>query len=278
MLYVVALPIGNLKDITLRALDVLKSVKYVVCEDTRSFKKLINHYQLGAKKLISFYKDVEKEKCEKIISILESGEDVALVSEAGTPGISDPGAYLIKQAYKKGIKITPVPGVSALTCALSVSGIFLTKGFVFLGFLPRKKAEQKELLEKIPEDFPVIIFEAPHRFARTLKNLLEILGNRKCFLARELTKMHEELLWSNLEDLSKREKFLGEITLIIMPETEKKSSEVEPLENKISEIKKEAEILNSQGLKKKEIAKILSKKYNLSPKFIYELILKKFAK
>ncbi|PMP93715.1 MAG: 16S rRNA (cytidine(1402)-2'-O)-methyltransferase, partial [Thermodesulfobacterium geofontis] len=204
-LYVVALPIGNLKDITFRALEVLKSVEYIVCEDTRSFKKLINHYQLGEKKLISFYKDVEKKKTEKLIEILEKGEDVALVSEAGTPGISDPGANLIKLAYERKIKVIPIPGVSALTCALSVSGINLNKGFIFLGFLPRKKAEQKEILENLPKDLPFIIFEAPHRISKTLKNLLEILGNRNCFLARELTKMHEELLWTTLKDLSQRE-------------------------------------------------------------------------
>jgi len=270
ILYVVALPIGNLKDITLRALEVLKSVKYVVCEDTRTFKKLVNHYQLGEKKLISLYKNVEKERSEKIINILESGENVALVSEAGTPGISDPGAYLINLSYEKGIKIVPIPGVSALTCALSVSGANLNRGFIFLGFLPRKKAEQKKVFENLPKDLPIIIFEAPHRFAKTLKNLLEILGNRRCFLARELTKMHEELLWSDLKELSERKEFLGEITLIIMPENEEFAQEIN-----LSKIKNEAESLKAQGLKRKEIAKILAKKYNLSAKFLYELISEK---
>lgn len=268
-LYVVALPIGNLKDITLRALEVLKSVKYVICEDTRSFKKLINHYKLGEKKLVSFYKDVEKEKTEKLIELLEKGEDIALVSEAGTPGISDPGSYLIKLCYKRGIKVIPIPGVSALTCALSVSGINLNKGFIFLGFLPRKKTEQKEILENLPKDLPIIIFEAPHRFSKTLKNLLEILGNRKCFLARELTKMHEELLWTTLKELSKKEDFLGEITLIVMPEEKKEEKHID-----LQKIKIEAENLKSEGLKIKDIAKSLAKKYNLSKKFLYDLLKK----
>ncbi|PMP66234.1 MAG: 16S rRNA (cytidine(1402)-2'-O)-methyltransferase [Thermodesulfobacterium geofontis] len=268
-LYVVALPIGNLKDITFRALEVLKSVEYIVCEDTRSFKKLINHYQLGEKKLISFYKDVEKKKTEKLIEILEKGEDVALVSEAGTPGISDPGANLIKLAYERKIKVIPIPGVSALTCALSVSGINLNKGFIFLGFLPRKKAEQKEILENLPKDLPFIIFEAPHRISKTLKNLLEILGNRNCFLARELTKMHEELLWTTLKDLSQREEFLGEITLIIMPEDKEFAEKVD-----LQKIKNEVEELKAKGLKVKEIAKSLAKKYNLSAKFLYDFIRK----
>ncbi|MBO8144573.1 MAG: 16S rRNA (cytidine(1402)-2'-O)-methyltransferase [Thermodesulfobacterium sp.] len=266
-LYVISLPIGNLKDITFRALEVLKSVEYVACEDTRSFKKLINHYQLGKKKLISLYKDVEKKKEKKLIEFLETGKDIALVSEAGTPGISDPGSSLIKLAYEREIKIVPIPGVSALTCALSVSGISLDKGFVFLGFLPRKKSEQKEVLEKLPKDLPIIIFEAPHRMSKTLKNLLEILGNRKCFLARELTKIHEELLWTDLKNLSEREEFLGEITLIIMPENQKKIQEID-----WQKIKKEAKKLKSQGLKNREIAKTLAKKYNLSAKILYNLM------
>jgi len=265
-LYIVSLPIGNLKDITLRALEILKSVKYIACEDTRSLKKLINYYQLGIKKLISLYKDIEKKKTEKILALIDKGLDVALVSEAGTPVISDPGAYLIRLAHERGIKVISVPGVSALTCALSVSGINLDKGFIFLGFLPRKKSEQKEILENLPKDLPIVIFEAPHRMSKTIKNLLEILGNRKCFLARELTKIHEELLWTDLKSLSEREKFLGEITLIIMPENQKKVQKVD-----WQIIKKEIKKLESQGLKSKEIAKILAKKYNLSAKILYNL-------
>ena len=266
-LYIVSLPIGNLKDITLRALEILKSVKYIACEDTRSLKKLINYYQLGTKKPISLYKDIEKKKTEKVLALIDKGLDVALVSETGTPVISDPGAYLIRLAHERGIKVIPVPGVSALTCALSVSGISLDKGFIFLGFLPRKKSEQKEILENLPKDLPIVIFEAPHRMSKTIENLLEILGNRKCFLARELTKIHEELLWTDLKSLSEREEFLGEITLIIMPENQEKVQKVD-----WQIIKKEIKKLESQGLKSKEIAKILAKKYNLSAKILYNFM------
>ena len=266
-LYIVSLPIGNLKDITLRALEILKSVKYIACEDTRSLKKLINYYQLGTKKPISLYKDIEKKKTEKVLALIDKGLDVALVSEAGTPVISDPGAYLIRLAHERGIKVIPVPGVSALTCALSVSGISLDKGFIFLGFLPRKKSEQKEILENLPKDLPIVIFEAPHRMSKTIKNLIEIFGNRKCFLARELTKIHEELLWTDLKSLSEREEFLGEITLIIMPENQKKVQKVD-----WQIIKREIKKLESQGLKSKEIAKILAKKYNLSAKILYNFM------
>jgi len=266
-LYIVSLPIGNLKDITLRALEILKSVKYIVCEDTRSLKKLINYYQLGTKKTISLYKGIEKKKAEKVLALIEKGLDVAFVSEAGTPGISDPGAYLIRLAHERGIKVISVPGASALTCALSVSGINLDKGFIFLGFLPRKKSEQKEILENLPKNLPIVIFEAPHRMSKTIKTLLEILGNRKCFLARELTKIHEELLWTDLKSLSEREKFLGEITFIIMPENQEKVQKVD-----WQIIKNEIKKLKSQGLKSKEIAKILAKKYNLSAKILYNLM------
>lgn len=273
-LFVVGLPIGNLKDITLRALEVLKRVRYVVCEDTRSFKKLINYYQLGEKNLISFYKNTEKKRIPKILELLKKGEEVALVSEAGTPLLSDPGALLVREVYQNRIKIVPVPGVSALTCALSVSGIFLEKGFLFLGFLPRKKSEKIKLLSKVSVDLPLVIFEAPHRFKKTLRELLEILGNRKCFLARELTKIYEELTWSDFKSLLEREEFLGEITLIIMPEKNSfsKTDFINIKNGELLEvIKKEFELLKSQGFRLKERIKLLAQKYGLSSKELYRL-------
>ncbi|WP_038057439.1 16S rRNA (cytidine(1402)-2'-O)-methyltransferase [Thermodesulfobacterium hydrogeniphilum] len=267
-LFVVALPIGNLRDITFRALDVLQTVEYIACEDTRTLKKLLSHYGCSSKKLISFYKDVEKEKSEKVLKLLEEGIDVALVSEAGSPIISDPGSYLVREAYKRSIKVIPIPGPSALTCALSASGIQLDKGFIFLGFLPRKKQEQKKILESLPKNLPIVIFEAPHRINKTLKNFLEIFGNRDCFFARELTKIHEELLWTDLQTLSKREEFLGEITLIIMPEKQE-----EPQKIDWKKLKEEVKNLKADGLKHKEIAKILAKKYNLSAKELYNYLI-----
>lgn len=272
ILYVVGLPIGNIKDITLRALEILKQVEIIVCEDTRSIKKLLTYYGCGSKKLISLYKGVEGERSVKVIDLLEEGKEVVLVSEAGSPLISDPGAILVKMAYDRGIKVVPIPGVSALTCALSVSGIDLSKGFIFLGFLPRKKSEQKEILEKLPSDFPLVIFESPHRMAKTIKNLLEILGNRKCFLARELTKIHEELLWTDLLTLSKRETFIGEITFVILPE----KKEERPFNNLPfkSDLEKRIRELRAKKLKPKEIAKLLAKEFRLSTKALYQMILK----
>jgi 16S rRNA (cytidine1402-2'-O)-methyltransferase len=269
-LFVVGLPIGNLKDITLRAIEVLKKVEYIVCEDTRTLKNLLNYYKCGSKKLISFYKDVERQKEKKILDLLKNGEDVVLVSEAGTPLISDPGARLVKKAYIEGIKVIPVPGVSALTCALSVSGIPLNQGFIFLGFLPRKFSEQKEIFENLPKNLPVVIFESPHRIKQTAENLLKILGNRECFLAREMTKFHEELIWTNLEKLSQRENIKGEITLIIMPceNTEQKKFSEE-------EILKKGEELLKKNIKLKEVAKILAKEYEISAKEIYDFLVKR---
>ena len=269
VLYVVGVPIGNLGDITLRALEILKNVEIIASEDTRSVKKLLTHYGCGPKKLISLYKDVEIERSHKVLKLLEEGKDVALTSEAGCPLISDPGAYLVREAHKRGIKVVPIPGVSALTCALSASGVDLSFGFLFLGFLPRKKAEQRKVLENLPKNLPIVIFESPHRISKTLKNLLESLGNRKCFLARELTKMHEELLWTDLKTLSERESFLGEITLIIMPEETIKKEGIS-----FETVQKEANKLREKGLKLKEIVKILSKKYNVSSKNLYSYLLK----
>ncbi|HCE80331.1 MAG TPA: 16S rRNA (cytidine(1402)-2'-O)-methyltransferase, partial [Thermodesulfobacterium commune] len=252
ILYVVGVPIGNLGDITLRALEILKNTEIIVSEDTRSIRKLLTHYGCGPKKLISLYKDVEVERTHKVLKLLEEGKEVVLTSEAGCPLISDPGAYLVREAHRRGIKIVPVPGVSALTCALSASGVDLSSGFIFLGFLPRKKTEQKKVLENLPENFPLIIFESPHRMEKTAKNLLEILGNRECFLARELTKFHEELTWTDLQTLANREKFLGEITLIILPQP--KTEEKPLVKKKLAGIKKRIKELKKEGLKPKEMA------------------------
>ncbi|NPA39099.1 MAG: 16S rRNA (cytidine(1402)-2'-O)-methyltransferase [Thermodesulfobacteria bacterium] len=270
-LFVIGLPIGNLKDITLRALQTLKKLKYVVCEDTRTAKKLINHYNLGGKVLISYYKDVEKRKTEEVIKLLLSGEDVGLVSEAGTPLVSDPGSYLVKKCYELGIKVVPIPGVSAITCALSVSGIDLKNGFVFLGFLPKKFKDLEEVFENIPLRLPVVVFIPPHDAPEIFKNLLKILGNRSCFLARELTKIHEELRWTNLEELTKIEEFRGEITLVISP-SETKDKKLVPSEE---ELKKEFELLCSEKIKPKEAIKLIAQRYGISTKWLYELLVKK---
>ncbi|MGC8872402.1 MAG: 16S rRNA (cytidine(1402)-2'-O)-methyltransferase [Caldimicrobium sp.] len=269
ILFIVALPIGNLKDITLRALEILKTVDFILTEDTRSFKKLERAYNLPKKELISFYREVEVEKEEKIIGLLKEGKKIALCSEAGTPLLSDPGARLVKRAHLEGIKVEPIPGASALTLALSASGIDLSKGFIFLSFLPRKEKEIKERLKRLPEDMPLVLFIPPHRFSKTIKVLLEILGDRRAFLAREMTKFHEELTFTCLSELARRENLKGEITLIIEGKEEKNLKS--PFFTK-KELESEIKELLRDGLKIKEISKTLSKRYGISSKEIYHYI------
>jgi 16S rRNA (cytidine1402-2'-O)-methyltransferase len=216
-LFVVATPIGNLEDITLRALRVLKEAEIIVCEDTRKTANLLRYYNIPKKPLLSYYKGVEKERLPRIIALLKEGKKVALCSEAGTPLISDPGALLVRRAHEEGIMIEPVPGPSALTAALQASGIDAGKGFIFLGFLPRKKKDFKEVLKYFQLELPVVVYISPHRFNKEVSALYEGLGERRCFLAREITKLHEELTYSSLSELKERENIKGEMTLIIFP-------------------------------------------------------------
>ncbi len=274
----VGLPIGNLKDITLRAIEVLRKVKYVVCEDTRSFKKLISHYELGSKRLFSFYRGVEGERVEKILEFIFKGEDVALVSEAGTPLVSDPGAVLVRLAHERGIQIIPVPGPSALSAAISVAGFSPRAGFLFLGFLPRKEKEAEELIKLAPPASGIVLFESPKRVQKTAKLLLRILGNRPCLLARELTKIHEEVSLTTLSELSERSELKGEVTLVIAPEESifqeaQKKREKLSLPELLKMLKQRGEELVSKGLSKKEAARLLAEELGLKTGEVYETLL-----
>ena len=272
-LFVIATPIGNIKDISLRALEVLKGLKYLLCEDTRTTRKLLNYYKLGSKELISFYKDVEKNKVEKVLNILKTGEDVGLVSEAGTPILSDPGATLVRKCHEEGIKVVPIPGASALTATISASGINASSGFVFLGFLPKKDSEKERILNTVSAPLPLIIFESPHRVKSTLSFFLKLWGDCECFIARELTKAYEELKWTNLTELLKRENFKGEITLVILPPAEKKSCSIEQ-KTALKRALEVAKCLTSQGLEIKEAVKRAAKAFDLSPKEVYSFYVK----
>jgi len=216
-LYVVATPIGNLEDITLRALRILKEVEIIACEDTRQTIKLLNAYGIK-KRLISYFHPRENQRLPEILTWLESGRDVALVSDAGTPGVSDPGFPLIREAIRRNIRIIPVPGPSALTAALSASGL-PTHRVIFAGFPPPKKGSLKNFLAKFIETEGTLVFFLP---MRKLKQFLEVagevLGPREAVLARELTKIHEEFIRGTLENLGQvvtgdRER--GEATLLI---------------------------------------------------------------
>jgi len=218
-LYVVATPIGNLEDITLRALRVLKEVDVIACEDTRQTQKLLNHYSISTK-TTSYHEHNEQEKAEELVAQMEAGASVALVTDAGMPGISDPGYRLITLAIARGISVVPLPGASAFLAALVASGL-PTDSFLFNGFLPAKRGERRSALEAIKSSGRTEVFyEAPHRIVETLEDVVELLGTgRNVVVAREVTKIHEEFLRGSagevLETLKARETVKGEITLLI---------------------------------------------------------------
>ena len=215
-LFVVGTPIGNLEDVTLRAISTLQSVDIILAEDTRNSKKLLDAHKIETK-MISYHEHSNDKEIKNIIDLLLEGKDLALISDAGTPTISDPGYGLIRDCIKHDIVIVPIPGVSAITAAMSVSGL-PSDSFTFFGFLPQKKGRLKkiELLKNIENT--VILFESPYRLEKTLSQLLEHLGNRSVVVGRELTKLYEEVIRGNLTDVIKyfsKSKVKGEIVIMI---------------------------------------------------------------
>ena len=199
-LYLVATPIGNLDDITYRALEILKSVDLIAAEDTRHTLGLLNHFEIN-KPLISYYKQTEKKRGPILINKLLEGKNIAIVSDAGTPGISDPGEEIVKEAIENGIDVIPIPGCVAFVNALICSGMS-TNEFSFIGFLSANNKEKKDKLKEYEFNTnTLIIYEAPHKLIGTLNCTLEVLGNRKIVLARELTKIHEEFIRDNVQNI-----------------------------------------------------------------------------
>ncbi|MFQ6038921.1 MAG: 16S rRNA (cytidine(1402)-2'-O)-methyltransferase [Candidatus Aminicenantales bacterium] len=228
-LFVVATPIGNLEDITLRALRVLREVSAIACEDTRQTRKLLAAYNIK-KRLISYFHPRERQKMPLILSLLHQGQDVALVTDAGTPGISDPGYPLIREALMQGIRVVPIPGPSAVTAALSASGL-PTHRFVFLSFPSPKREAGKKLLESVKGEPGTLIFFLPARRLKTTLNLVrEVLGDRSVVIAREITKIHEEFTRKKISEVLRtlEERALrGELTLLVQG-TAKKPSRPDP--------------------------------------------------
>jgi 16S rRNA (cytidine1402-2'-O)-methyltransferase len=216
-LYVVATPIGNLEDITLRAIRILGEVDGIAAEDTRHTRKLLSHLGIS-KPLLSYYKDKEVSRGEQILDRLRNGEDIALVSDAGTPAISDPGHIITRIAHDAGIRVVPIPGPSALTAALSVAGL-TTGAFLFLGFLPSRSAARRRFLKTIAHHpYSCIFYESPQRLPACLQDCYEILGERSIFWGRELTKVHEEMQISTLARLAAEtatRRIRGESVIII---------------------------------------------------------------
>jgi 16S rRNA (cytidine1402-2'-O)-methyltransferase len=264
-LYIVATPIGNLEDITLRALRVLKEVDVIAAEDTRHSLRLLNHYGIS-KQLVSYWGEKEKVKAEETISLLKEGKNVALISDAGTPGIADPGSVLIRRAWEEGIRVEPVPGPSAAIAALSVSG-FSTEEFIFCGFLPAKQSRRKKLLEELSREKRTLVFyEAPHRIVESFDDIAEIFSDRNTFLVREMTKLHEELMRGDAVGVRERLESAvtaGEYVIVVEGRRDEKNPAGE-------EALKEIESLMKKGFGRKEAVKRVAEEYGLSRKELYD--------
>jgi len=267
VLYVVATPIGNLEDITQRALRVLREVSLIACEDTRQTRKLLDHYGVSTP-TVSYHEHNEAERAEELVRKLEHGATVAQVSDAGMPGISDPGYRVIKLAIERGIAVVPIPGASALTAALAGSGL-PTDAFEFRGFLPAKSGQRRTALEALrAAPHTVVVYEAPHRIRETLENVVAVMGaERPVVIARELTKVHEEFIRGTAaevrQDLQDRE-LKGEITLLIG---------AGPVHHEVRKEKnmrqRLQEIMHEQKLDEKAALKVLAREQGLSKSEAY---------
>ena len=268
ILYIVATPIGNLEDITIRAINILKEVDLIAAEDTRHTLKLLNHLEIS-KPLISYHRHNEETKSDILLEKLKNGENIALVSDAGTPGICDPGEEIICKCIEEKIKIVPIPGACAIVNALICSGLD-TKKFLFLGFLSINKKIRKEELEKIENSQEtIIIYEAPHKLKETLKDLSNILENRKITIARELTKIHEEFVRGTAKELLETfQEVKGEMVLIIEKNQAKVKTNEEILANLTLE--EHYNYYEEKGFEKKEIIKKIAKDRNLPKNEIYQ--------
>lgn len=223
-LFVVATPIGNLEDITLRALRTLREVDLIAAEDTRRTAKLLSHHHIHCR-MVSLHAHNEHREAPRLIAKLLAGASVAIVTDAGTPGISDPGEHLVRLAHESGLKVTPIPGASAVVTALSVSGLPASQ-FVFMGFPPRSGQERRTWLERLAaEDRTVVVFESPHRIIKTVDDLRNLLVNKHIQIHREITKLNEELVLSPIIEASGFSKALGEFVLVVSPSSNSEHSE-----------------------------------------------------
>lgn len=270
-LYLVATPIGNLEDITLRALKVLEKVDVIAAEDTRHTLKLLNFYAI-TKPLISYHRHNEEVKSDVLIDKLKNGENIALVTDAGTPGISDPGEEIVKKAIENNIEIIPIPGACALINALICSG-FNTKEFIFYGFLPiNKKLRTKKLNEISKQNKTIILYEAPHKLLKTLNDILENIGDINCILAKEITKIHEEYIRGKISEfISRKEEIKGEYVILL----DLNDNEQEDCSKKEMPLEEQYEYYEKKGLEKKEIIKQIAKDRNTNKNEIYQKFLKK---
>ncbi|HXG65737.1 MAG TPA: 16S rRNA (cytidine(1402)-2'-O)-methyltransferase [Blastocatellia bacterium] len=270
-LYLVATPIGNLEDITLRALRVLKEVDLIACEDTRHTRKLLAHYNISTP-TVSYHEHNERERAAELVAKLEAGTNVAVVSDAGTPLVSDPGFRIVREAINRGIAVTPIPGPSALLAALAASGL-PTNEFLFGGFLPPRRAARLARLRALADAAATLVFyEAPHRIQEALADAREALGDRQCVLARELTKMHEEFLRGSLSEVYDRvsgRDMKGEMVLLIGPPLADNQRRPAPVS-----IAGEVEaLMQSRGLDRKDALKQVARSLGISKSEAYRRML-----
>lgn len=270
-LYLCSTPIGNLEDITLRALRVLKEVDLIAAEDTRHTRKLLSHYQIGTS-LTSYHEHNARQKGEHLLKLLQEGKNIAIVSDAGTPGISDPGSLLVGEALAAGVPITPIPGATALITALCVSGLS-TERFAFEGFLPRKDKEKKLLLESLQhEERTLVFYEAPHRLLQTLKSCAQIFPDRRLVAARELTKQYEEILRGTPKELLSHFQGVaprGEFTLLL------EGCKERPKENTSLVIKDPKELvrdLEEEGWEWREAIREAARLLGVSKREVYQAV------
>lgn len=274
-LYLCATPIGNLEDITFRVLRTLKEVDLIAAEDTRNSIKLLNHFDIHTP-MTSYHEYNKIEKAEVLIRKMQEGTNIALITDAGTPGISDPGEDLVRMCYEAGIEVTSLPGPAACITALTLSGL-PTRRFAFEAFLPSDKKERQAVLsELVDETRTIILYEAPHRLIKTLNELLEVLGNRKMTLCRELTKKHETAFASTIENILKyyeTQEPKGECVLVIEGRSRAELVAEERARFEEMTIEEHMDVYLSQGMDKKEAMKAVAKDRGVSKRDIYQALL-----
>ncbi len=275
-LYLVPVPIGNLGDITLRALELLKKAELIACEDTRKTAFLLKQYDIKAPKLLSFHKFNESQREEKLISWLKSGKDLIVVSDAGSPAISDPSESLVQEAIKQGILVFALPGASALIPSISVAG-FGTQQFQFIGFLPTQAKKRREKISELAGyGFPSVIYEAPHRMRKLLRELFQTMGDRRICLCREISKLYEEQIRGSLSELAESEELTLKGEFVVVLDAAHETNAI-PAPDKMS-LSRQISELRKAGKGTREIAEALAMQTDMSRKEAYSLVLEQSKK
>jgi 16S rRNA (cytidine1402-2'-O)-methyltransferase len=274
-LYLCATPIGNLEDITYRVLRTLKEVDLIAAEDTRNSIKLLNHFEIKTP-MTSYHEYNKIDKAYQLVDKLREGKNVALITDAGTPGISDPGEELVRICYEEGIEVTSLPGAAACITALTMSGL-PTRRFAFEAFLPREKKERAQVLEQLKnETRTIIIYEAPHHLVKTLEELLETLGDRKISICRELTKRYEEKTLTTIPESLKFYKDnepRGEYVLIVAGKTFEEIKKEEQKSWETMTLQEHMAVYENQGIEHKEAMKLVAKDRGISKRDVYQALL-----